>query len=339
MPPVNSAAWLVAEKQTPLEVKSAPYTSPGPNEIVVKNGAVAINPVDVGMQSLAIFPLNYPAILGMDTAGEIVEIGSAVTRFKVGDRVLGHAVSFASKRYSEAAFQSYTILLDNMTAQIPDNISFEAACVIPLGLSTAACGLYEKEYLALPYPSTNPKPTGQVLIVWGGSTSVGSNGIQLAISSGYEVFTTASPKNFNYVKKLGASQAFDYHSKTVVDDMVAALKGKTIAGALDCIGRDGAVELCADVVRQVEGTKFISEAWIVPGEVLGIKASFIDGGSLINNEISTAVYDKFLPKALAEGKFIPAPDPLVVGHGLESIQEALEAYAKGVSAQKIVITL
>lgn len=94
MPP-NRAAWLVADKANPLEVREAKYTRPGANEIVVKNAAVAINPIDwlkQEMGSLVFSWIKCPFVLGMDVAGEVVEIGNAVTRFKVGDRVIGHAV-------------------------------------------------------------------------------------------------------------------------------------------------------------------------------------------------------------------------------------------------------
>ncbi|KAK8124443.1 zinc-binding oxidoreductase CipB [Apiospora kogelbergensis] len=64
----------------------------------------------------------------------------------------------------------------------------------------------------------------------------------------------------------------------------------------------------------------------------GVKAKFIFGSSLVNNEVSTIIYRDFLPQALAEGSFVPSPGPLVVGKGLEKIQEAL-------SARKVVATL
>ncbi len=70
--PSNTAAWLDSPKQTPLEVKPAPYTNPQDHEIVVKNGAVAINPVDWALQAMAIFPIHYPAILGTDLAGWVI---------------------------------------------------------------------------------------------------------------------------------------------------------------------------------------------------------------------------------------------------------------------------
>jgi hypothetical protein len=157
--PSNTAAWL--QEKGPLEVKSAPYSPPQDNEIVVKNCAVAINPVDWMKQEMGniIFShVKYPFVMGNDTAGEVVEVGTGVTRFKVGDRVVGHAVGMDPKvnRSAEGAFQTYTVLRAHMTSPIPSTLSYENAAVIPLGLSTAACGLFEKDQLALPYRSRTP---------------------------------------------------------------------------------------------------------------------------------------------------------------------------------------
>jgi NADPH:quinone reductase-like Zn-dependent oxidoreductase len=178
--PSNSAAWLTKVRND-LEVKSAPYTSPAEHQIVIKNKAVAINPVDWGVQAKGdvIFPwLSYPYIGGSDVAGEIFEIGSGVTRFKVGDRVVGQAMCL--RNTAEGAFQEYTVLLDHMASPIPSGLSYESASVLPLGLSTAASGLFQKNLLALQHPSVPPKPTGKSLLIWGGSTSVGSNAIQVS---------------------------------------------------------------------------------------------------------------------------------------------------------------
>ena len=89
-----TAAWLTAAEAHPLEVKSAPYTSPHENEIVIKNGAVAINPVNWMKQDDGGLPfswIKFPFFLGTDCAREVVDVGRAVTHFKVGDRVVGHA--------------------------------------------------------------------------------------------------------------------------------------------------------------------------------------------------------------------------------------------------------
>jgi len=347
--PTNSAAWLTGEKVTPLEVKSAPYTSPGENEVLIKSGAVAINPVDWAIQARgsSLFSwVQYPAVLGEDVAGEVIEVGSGVSRFKVGDRVLGFVTNQTSGgKHSQGAFQAYTVLRSNVTSTIPDSLSYESACVIPLCLSTAASGMFSKDFLALEYPTVPPKPTGQTLLVWGGSTSVGCMAVQLAVSAGYKVISTASPKNFDLVKKLGASQVFDYNSPTVVSDLIEAFKGKTCAGAV-AIGHalttatSGLAEACIEVVAKSEGKKFVATAQPPPRDILpGVEARFILGGSLKDNEVGKVIYEDFLPKALAVGQFVAGPDPVVVGKGLEYIQEALEVQKKGVSAKKVVVSL
>jgi NADPH:quinone reductase-like Zn-dependent oxidoreductase len=363
--PTNTAAWLGA-KHAKLEVKPAPYTHPRENEIVVKNHAVAINPLDWINQiagNIVSRWIKYPFVLGEDLAGEVIEVGKAVTRFKVGDRVLGHAVGTDKNPNSpaESAFQTYTVLLAHMAAPIPSTISYESAAVLPLALSTAACGLFQRDQLALHYPSAAPKPTRKTLLVWGGSTSVGSNAIQLAVAAGYEVITTASPRNFDYVKELGASQVFDYNSKTVVKDIIAAFQGKTLAGAL-AIGT-GSAEPCADIVHGCNGNKFISMASPSVSFTSGmtfrlvlklvssnvslqvkcrtrhIRTKYVWGTTLKDNEVSKVIYEDFLPKALAEGRYVAAPEPYVVGTGLEYVQAGLDAQIKGVSARKGVVSL
>ena len=346
--PSNTAAWLTAAQATPLEVKEAPYTSPGENEILIKNGGIAINPVDWAVQARGdtLFPwAQYPTILGTDVAGEVVEVGSGVTRFKVGDRVLGMATGFRpDSANSERAFQAYTKLQSNMAAQIPSALSYESACVIPMGISVGACGLFEKDMLALEYPTVKPTPKGKTVLIWGGSTSMGCNAIQLAVSAGYEVLSTSSPKNFDLIKKLGASQVFDYNSPNIINELIEAFKGKTCAGAV-AIGNavtmfSGVAEACIEVVSKVDGTKFVALTMPVPKDVLaGVEAKFILGQSLKDNDLGKIIYEDFLPEALANGQFVAAPEPIVVGKGLEYLQEALDVQKKGVSAKKVVVSL
>lgn len=370
MPPSNIAAYLTSFKSTHLEVKSAPYTSPKSNEIVVRNRALAINPIYwvLKEQGNMAFPwLKPPCILGSDVAGEVVEVGPGATDYKVGDRVVGHAVAL-DKEYntpSKGAFQQYTVLLAHMTSHIPNNLSYENASVIPLGLSTAACGLFQEDQLALQYPTAPAQqPTRKTVLIWGGSTSVGSNAIQLAVAAGYEVFTTSSPRNFDYVKRLGASQVFDYKRTTVVKDVIRALEGKTTAGAFS-IGA-GAADACMDILDKCQGNKFIAMAsypvpqpppehmvllqtasmyisWMVinffKSRARGIRYKFIFGSTLVDNGVGKACYVDFLPEALAEGTYIAAPDPLVVGKGLENIDTAFDVQKKGMSTKKVVVFL
>lgn len=368
--PSNQAAWLSAKSAKPLEVKSAPYTPPGENEMLVKNSAIAINPLDWVKQiagDIMFSWIKYPFVMGSDLAGEVVEVGKGVTRFKVGDRVLGHAVGMdpKSNKSAEGAFQEYTVIRANMASPIPNSMPHENACVLPLCLSTAACGLFQKDFLALPYPTVSPKPNGKTVLVWGGSTSLGSNAIQLAVASGHEVITTASPKNFDYVKRLGAVEVFDYRSTTVVKDIIKAFQNRQSAGAF-AIG-NGSIKACIEIIAASRGKKFVAQAsvnlpdempsstlgWVSTGMSIGmsnmsmlvkskvnrVDTKFIFGSDLMANEVSRAIYEDYLPAALAEGKYIAAPEPQVVGKGLEHVQEAMDLNQRGVSAKKLVVSL
>lgn len=368
--PSNQAAYQPAQKAPSLVVKDTPYTPPAADKIVVKNGAVAINPIDWLIQArgdIMFTHLNYPFVLGSDVAGEVVEVGKNVTRFKVGDRVLGFARASdkSINDSAEGAFQRYTVLRPDLVSHIPGNLSYEKAAVIPLGVATAAAGLFEKTELGLNLPSYPAKPyNGKTLIVWGGSTSVGCNAIQLAVAAGYEVFSTASPKNFEYLKSLGASKVFDYRNPCVAEEIVKALKGKTTAGALS-IGQ-GAAEKCMEILDKSSGHKFVAMAtfpvpqkepqsfvflrtalffvsWLIvykfKGMFKGIQSNLLNAGMITNSKVGHAIFVDYLPAALKAGAFIPAPDAEVVGHGLDRIQDAFNAQKKGVSAKKLVVTL
>jgi NADPH:quinone reductase-like Zn-dependent oxidoreductase len=86
--PQNKAAYLI-KAGTPLEVRDAPLPTAGPGQIVVKNAAVAINPLDWHMLDHGVFVQQWPAIFGCDVAGEIFQVGPGVEEFKKGDRVIG----------------------------------------------------------------------------------------------------------------------------------------------------------------------------------------------------------------------------------------------------------
>ena len=339
--PTNRAAYLTAPKTLALEIKEAPYDPPDSNEVVVKNAALGLNPVDSWLQAYELWLLQYPVVLGCDTAGTIVEVGANVSRFKIGDRVLGSAMGGVGVNKT-GAFQEYTVLPTNMVGQIPDSLSFEAACTIPLALSTVACGLYQQDLLALPRPVVNPKPNGTTLLVWGAASSVGTQAVQLGIASGCEVIATASAKNFAYVQSLGARSVFDYHDERVAADIIAKFKGNKSAGAIVCAGSGQDVETCADIIAQSEGNKFVAYAMsdgpkAVPA---GVEAKFILSTTIKDNEVADLVYRDYLPDALAQGTFVASPVPSIVGRGLGEIQQALNIRRDTeVSAKKLVVSL
>ena len=234
----NKASFLPSKAGT-LEIRSTPVELPGPDQLLIRNHAIAINPIDWKVKDSGAAIKSYPIILGTDVAGDVVEVGSDVTQFKKGDRVLAATLYGTRLSNTEAAFQNYTMVAALVTSKIPDALSFEQASVVPLSVMTAADGLYGKDQLSLPYPSLNPKKSDQRILIWGGSSSIGSSAIQLAVASGVEVITTASKHNTEYCKSLGATHVFDYSSPAVIGDLVAELQkgsGKFV-GALDSKSR------------------------------------------------------------------------------------------------------
>ena len=265
-------------------------------------------------------PLTLFLVLGSDLARQVVEVGKDVSRFSPGDRVLGHAVGMDKRSNSaaEGAFQKYTIVKTNLASPIPPSLSYESASVLPLCLSTAACALFQKDFLGLQLPQVPAcRPNGQTLLVWGGSTSVGSNAIQLAVAAGYEVFTTASPHNFDYLRKLGAAKLWDYKSTMVVRDIINAFgeDKRRCSGAI-AIG-NGSVEACIEIVAACkEGRKFVAQTSVpfpptMPSNTLsmvgmmfgflwfnlsvslkskrnGVETKFVFGSDLMVNEVSNS---------------------------------------------------
>ncbi|KAI9034990.1 zinc-binding alcohol dehydrogenase family protein [Aspergillus affinis] len=339
--PQNEAAWIQTAS-TAFVVDSAPVPKPGPREIVIKNHAVAINPVDWKIQYYqGGYLKNYPFILGTDAAGTVEEVGEEVTKFKKGQRVIAHLVGLKTFEPANNAFQLYPVSDERLTAVIPDSLSFEQAAVLPISISTAATGLYSPDNLNLPLPSENPKPTGKTLLLWGGASSVGTIVIQLAVASGLKVVATASPANHQFLKDLGASAVFDYKSPSVVEDIVKELQGSEIAGIYDAITTDQSLEPVAAIARLI-GSHDIATVNYRESSPEGVNFKMVICYALAfspHEKIGEAVWGEFVPKALASGQLQAKLDPFVVGHGLSEIQRAVDLQKAGISAKKVVVTL
>ncbi|KAI9729678.1 MAG: hypothetical protein M1818_008431 [Claussenomyces sp. TS43310] len=336
----NKAAWIPA-KGKQLAVGPADFPKPAAGEVIVQNHALAINPVDWMIQEHGFPGKRWPTILGNDLAGVVVGVGEGVADISKGQRVLGHAMGLLKGDAKYSAFQSYTVIPSNAVSPIPDDMAFEAAAVLPLCTSTAAAGLFGTNMLGLPFPSAIPKLTGKTVIIWAGSTSVGSCAIQLAVAAGFSVITTASAKNIDHCLKLGATKAFDYSSPVVVEDIVAGLGNAEVVGAYDAIGLMESEHKIAKILTKFGGG-FIANVLEPPSDLpAGVTSKQAIAPFIFTEQkaVGKAIYQDFLPFALSSGQYKPAPQPNVVGHGLESLQKAMDTLRKGVSATKLVVTL
>ncbi|KAF2149684.1 GroES-like protein [Myriangium duriaei CBS 260.36] len=331
----NKAAYIPSQGHH-LEVRDAPYVKPGPDDVIIENHAVAINPVDWKQQDHGIFIDSYPSIFGCDVSGIVVEVGSHVTTFKNGDRVIGNSPCLTlGAKYG--AYQLFVPCPANVTCKIPDNMSFETAVVLPLAINTAGSGLFRRDCLNLPAPSLRPVPSDVHVVVYGGSTSNGSAAVQLAKSAGVQIIAIASQPHHDFCTTLGANTLIDYKESDWVAKLANELKGKKVAGAYDSIGTETTMQSLADAFAQADISAPIESVAPVP---IHIKGNLVFGTDVTkDNLLASALWKDFLPAALAHKKLLPKPDAKVVGHGLESIQAAMDTQKQGASASKLVIKI
>ena len=347
----HHALWLDSLRGS-LRVGDAPVPAPGTGEVVVRARAVAVNPIDAmgGIARRVVLPwLRYPAVLGSDVAGEIVAVGPSVTGLRVGDRVVGYAVGVekSCNNPAEGAFQTHVVLKQHLCSPVPDTVSFVEAAVLPLALTTAAAGLFETDQLGFAVPTSRGSERAETVLIFGGATSVGMNAIQLARNAGYEVIATASPRNVGLLQRLGAAVVVDYHDPDVVEQIVRHLHGRHLAGTLAVASGSLRQAITVNESTSVTGTQRVASAQPTPATRIrgalarrrGVQVSTIWGGTPKDTPVGPAIWNGVLPAALAEHRYRSAPTPLITGHGLDAIPDALKRLRKGVNAEKIVVTL
>jgi alcohol dehydrogenase len=159
----------------------------------------------------------FPLILGHDCAGEVVEIGEKVSRFKVGDRV------FSRPRNGRiGTFAEFIAIDQNEAALMPPNLDYHEAASLPLVALTSWQALVDIVQL---------KP-GQKILIQAGSGGIGTFAIQLAKHMGAEVWTTTSGKNLDLVKNLGADHVVNYQNEKFEE------RAKNLDIVFDTLGGD-----------------------------------------------------------------------------------------------------
>ncbi|CCM02785.1 uncharacterized protein FIBRA_04894 [Fibroporia radiculosa] len=206
-------ALLLGAKQGTFSISTIPIPQPGPGQLLLKIHAVALNPVDWKVQVNGIIVTDYPAVLGTDISGTVEKLGVGVEDFEVGDKVCTQGYF----HNEHAGFQQYTLANADITAKLPPNVSFEGAATLPVGLATAALGLYTENLpqnvdfgsagLTPPWVAGGEqKYARKPIVVIGASSSVGQCVVQLARLSGYSpIIATASLHNTDHLLSLGAT--------------------------------------------------------------------------------------------------------------------------------------
>jgi NADPH:quinone reductase-like Zn-dependent oxidoreductase len=135
---------------------------------------------------------------GLDVAGRVAAIGSAVTRFAVGDEVYG---------ISRGSFAEYAVALEDKLSGKPANLTFEQAAVVPVSGLTALQALRDAGRVE----------AGQRVLVIGASGGVGSYAVQVAKTLGAQVTGVSSAAKIDLVRSLGADHVVDYTTQDFAD--------------------------------------------------------------------------------------------------------------------------
>jgi NADPH:quinone reductase and related Zn-dependent oxidoreductases len=245
----------------------------------------------------------------------------------------------------DGGFAEYIVAKGDVQWKIPENMSFQEAATLGVGINTVGQGLYQSLKLALP---TEPIKDATPILIYGGSTATGTLAIQFAKLSGYKVLTTCSPHNFDLVRSLGADDVYDYKDAQAPAQIRKATDNN-LKLVFDCISLESSAAFCDNSISTDGGeysallnTK-INRANVNDRFTLGYTAM---GEAFTFGDISfpakpedRAFAEKFIPIAeslLAQGKVKVHP-PKVGEHGLKGVIEGLKLLKEDkVSGEKLV---
>ncbi|MFE3149550.1 NADP-dependent oxidoreductase [Streptomyces sp. NPDC059218] len=247
--------------------------TPGPGQVLVAVRAAGANPLDWQLRSgavAAMMPVEFPSVPGGDVAGVVAGVGADVTDFAVGDEVFG---SIGSGSYAEFALAPAAQL-----ARKPEGVPWEVAAGLPVAVNTA--------YQALTDLGVK---SGETVVVDGAAGGVGSVAVQIARHLGATVIGTASERNHEYLRSLGAEpvtygEGFAERVRAVAKKGVdaafdAAGKG-SLSALVELTGSPERVVTIADHRAAEHGVRFVFAGPDAIRERLEQAAALVESGDL-----------------------------------------------------------
>jgi NADPH:quinone reductase-like Zn-dependent oxidoreductase len=183
-----------------LRMTESPVPVPGPGEVLVRVRAAGVNAIDWATRAGEGVPVErFPAVLGWDVSGAVAATGPDVAALRVGDEVFG------TLRFPALAggYAEFVTAPEDQLAGKPATVDHVAAAGAPMVALTAWQTLFEHAELT----------AGQRVLVHGAAGGVGHVAVQLAKLAGAEVIATASARNHDFLRELGADQVIDYTAR------------------------------------------------------------------------------------------------------------------------------
>jgi NADPH:quinone reductase len=306
-----------------LRLEDVPDLQPGPTQVVVRNHAAGVNPIDTYMRTgtYARKP-TLPYTPGLDAAGVVEQVGASVTAVKVGDRV--YVMMPATGTYAQQVLCEQTSV-----HPLPENVSFKQGAGIAIPYFTAFRALFHKAHAR----------GGETVFIHGASGGTGIAAVQLARAAGLRVIATAgTAEGKKLAEKEGAHHVLDHHSPGYLEQAMALTAGRgmdviiemlaninlgkdlpllAIGGRLVIVGNRGTVEINPRDAMGREATIYAMTLWATsPEDLASIQAALAAG--LENQSLRPVVGAEFpladaakahesVMKAGAYGKIVLLP--------------------------------
>ncbi|KAI9147224.1 Trans-enoyl reductase FSL5 [Paramyrothecium foliicola] len=342
---------IVANHEGELEVSARiPLPTLEPDMLLIKTVAVALNPVDVKMTG----PMAFEgATAGGDVAGIVLAVGSKVKggEFKVGDRVCAPIPSMNPLMPRIGAFAEYTCTIADCTLRIPDSMTFENAATLGVAVATIGYSLFHS--LGIPGHPDKKAKEGQYVLVYGGSTAMGTMALQIIRRCGLTPITTCSPHNFALVESYGAAKVWDYHDPSSAEN-IRKYTENALDYALDCHCDGSSMRFCYAAIGRAGGRyttlepynqnmhtrKRVKPDWLLGPALMGKEIPWKepyhiqgDPGLRLFGRKWFAVAQRMLSK----GEIRPHPIKILETVGLRGVLDGLDLLKKKtLSGEKVV---
>jgi NADPH:quinone reductase-like Zn-dependent oxidoreductase len=185
------------------EVAHTPRPDAGPGQVLVRVRAAGVNGIDWKLREGYLrdaFPLQLPAVLGIELAGVVEAVGPGVTRFRIGDRVMGPLGGLG-------AYADVVAVNETKLSLTPDGLDDVHAAAIPVAAVAAWQSLHH----------AGPIRAGQRILIHGAAGGLGGFAVQYAKHAGAEVFATVATPHVDYMRSLGADHVIDYRTERFED--------------------------------------------------------------------------------------------------------------------------
>lgn len=217
-------AAVAESAQAPLAVRQIDRPVPGQGQVLVRVNAAGVNPLDTKIAAGAGAHARQalPAVLGLDLAGTVVELGEAVEGFTIGQEVFGMPGGIGG---AQGTMAEYVAVDARLIAVKPHTLDMREAAALPLVFITAWEGLVDRANVR----------AGQRVLIHGGAGGVGQVAVQLAKARGADVYATGSAGSLDFIRSLGAT-AIDYQAQSVEDYVEHYTAGEGFDIVYDTVG-------------------------------------------------------------------------------------------------------